>query len=393
MTTMTHTAPGELMRYESIHVLLEDRGGSLTDLIPVGRNHTDDMLLLGPVPKDSVEVNYAPSTGDLIADGTGNGKAALLGSVGKDGLSIAEVFDWLHTADGRLCGHTLSWLIGRMSALSHEPAVCDSLEEFGAWRQIGLGAATTTLGKRCQADVYADIQSDTSGGVSVYFVHQTGDIYAHDHLTCQAALLGQIDPDRREELVDWIGEEADSQPLTLFVAKIEVFNNLGLDAEKRPTPTCWENQQHWWASDLSGRYMPVGYLPGTDSPVVREVCFRCGTPRRTSMMGTRIDGLDRAVLPAAVLMGPKVVITGGLGAEMIPKPRETFIRLTEMFPHRAILTLDDEDVSDLTCGRCNLWVGDPGNPEIAHVSTNHKQGSDWTCEAEAPGGVVYDSQV
>ena len=380
-TVTTHTAPGELMRYESIHVLLEGRGGALTDLVPVGRNHTDDMLLLGPVVRDSVEVSYVMTTGDLIAEGGGN--AALLGSVDK-GLSIVEVFDWLHTADGRLCGHSLSWLVGRMSALSHEPAVCESLEEFGAWRHIGLGAEMTRLGQRVQADVYADIQSDTSGGVSVQFVHQTGDIYARDHLTVHTAFLGQIDPNRREEFIEWAGLPADDQQLTRFVAQIEVFNNLGLDAERPGLPACWDDEPHWWAS---GRHMPTAYARGTDGPVVNEVCYRCGLTRRTSMVGTVNNPEGQVELPPAVLMGPRIVVTGGPGAKMAPNSRETFIRLvTALFPDRAVVTLSDEEVSDLNCPNCDLWVGDPRNSEIAHVSTTHQQGDGWTCEAEAPGG-------
>ena len=381
------SAPGELMQYESIHVLIEDRGGSVAEFIPVGRNHTDDMLLLGPVPKDSVEINYVPSTGDLIADGTGNGKAALLGSVGKDGLSIAEVFDWLHTADGRLCGHTLSWLIGRMSALSHEPAVCESLEELGAWRQIGLGSATTRMAMLVEADVYADIQSDTSGGVSVYFVHQTGDIYAHDQDTDHAALLGQIDPERRGEFIDWFSSTKALQPLTLFVAKIEVFNNLGLAAKRAALPVCWDDEPHWWAS---GQHMPSAYARGTDGPVVNEVCYRCGLTRRTSMVGTVNNPLVRQVkLPVAVLMGPRIVVTGGPGAKMAPNPRETFVRLVSvLFPERAVVTLSDEDVSDLNCPNCDLWVGDLDNREVAHVSTTHRVADGWTCETEAPANLA-----
>lgn len=88
------------------------------------------------------------------------------------------------------------------------------------------------------------------------------------------------------------------------------------------------------------------------------------------------------------MLGPKSVVTGGQGAEMAPNARETFVRLvSELFSYRAIVNLDDEDVSDLTCEERGLWVGDPGNPEIAHVSTTHWQKDGWTCEAEAPGGV------
>ena len=377
------SAPGEKMKFDTVEKLFQEQGGTLADLIPVGRNHTDDMLLLGPVPRGNVEVNYVTATGDLLAEDPVTKKAALLGSVGPAN-SIAEVFDWLHTADGRLCGHPLSWLIARMSALSHEPAVCDSLEEFGAWRHIGLGAEMTRLGQRVQADVYADIQSDTSGGVSVQFVHQTGDIYARDHLTDHTAFLGQIDPNRREEFIEWAGLPADDQQLTRFVAQIEVFNNLGLAAEKPGLPVCWDDGTHWWAS---GRHMPTAYARGTDGPVVNEICYRCGLTRRTSMVGTVNNPEGQVELPPAVLMGPRIVVTGGPGAKMAPNSRETFLRLvTALFPDRAVVTLSDEEVSDLNCPNCDLWVGDPRNSEIAHVSTTHQQGDGWTCEAEAPGG-------
>ena len=386
-TVATHAAPGELMRYESVRVLLVDRGGTMSDLVPVGRNHTDDMLLLEPVARDSVEVNYVMTTGDLIAEGGGN--AALLGSVDK-GLSIAEVFGWLHTVDGRLCGHPLSWLIGRMSALSHEPAVCESLEEFGAWRHVGLGAATTTLGCRQQADVYADMQGESSKGVRVYFVHQTGDIYAHDDTTDNAALLGQIDPARREEFIEWAGSPSANPTLTHFVAKIEVFNNLGLCAEKPALPVCWDDEPHWWASDRVGGHLPEAYAGGVVGPVANEVCYRCGLTRRTSLVGTVNNPLGQQVeLPVAVLMGPKIVVTGGPGAKMAPNPRGTFVRLVSaLFPERAVVTLSDEDVSDLNCPNCDVWVGDLRNREIAHVSTTHRQGDGWTCEAEAPSGLA-----
>ena len=376
------SAPGELMQYESIHVLLEDRGGSLADLVPVGRNHTDDMLLLGPVARDSVEVNYVMTTGDLVAEVAG--AAALLGSVDKR-LSIAEVFDWLHTADGRLCGHPLSWLIGRMSALTHEPAMCESLEELGVWRHLGLSATTTILGRKQQADVHADMQGDTSGGVSVYFVHQTGDIYAHDDTTDHAALLGQVEPARREEFIEWAGSPSANPTLTCIVAKIEVFNNLGLGAEKPALPVCWEDEPHWWASDRVGGHLPEAYARGEVGPVANEICYRCGLTRRTSLAGTVNNPLGRQVeLPVAVLMGPKIVVTGGPGAKMAPNPRVAFVRLVSaLFPERAVVTLTDEDVSNLNCPNCEIWVGDPGNREVAHVSTNHRTEDGWTCEMEA----------
>ena len=387
MTTETIrcAAPGEQMRYESYQAFFADRGGPLTELIPVGRNHEDDMLLLGPVSRDNVEVDYVPITGDLVAKDSWGQKVALLGSVGPKS-SIPEVFDWLHTADGRLCGHKLSWLIARMSALSHEPSVCESLEEFGAWRNIGLGATTTRLGTRVPADVYSDIQSDTSGGVSVQFVHQTGDIYARDHLTDGTAFLGQVAPGRREEFIEWAGLPADGEPLTRFVAQIEVFNNLGIDAEKPGVPSCWDDEPHWWAADRVGGHLPEVYARGEVGPVVNEVCYRCGLTRRTSMAGTVNNPLGRQVqLPVAVLMGPKVVVTGGSGAKMAPNPRSTFLRLVaDLFPDRAITTLSDVDVSNLNCPNCDVWVGDPGNREIAHISTTHRSEDRWMCETEAP---------
>ena len=70
---------------------------------------------------------------------------------------------------------------------------------------------------------------------------------------------------------------------------------------------------------------------------------------------------------------------------MAPNPRGTFVRLVSaLFPERAVATLADEDVSDLNCPNCDVWVGDLRNREIAHVSTTHRQGDGWTCEAEAP---------
>ena len=273
-----------------------------------------------------------------------------------------------------------------MSALSHEPAVCESLEELGAWRHVGLGAAMTTLGRKQQADVYADMQGDTSRGVSVYLVHQTGDIYAHDDTTDNAALLGQIDPARREEFVEWAGSPSANPTLTHFVAKIEVFNNLGLGAEKPARPVCWDDEPHWWASDRVGGHLPEAYAGGVVGPVANEVCYRCGLTRRTSLVGTVNNPLGKQVeLPVAVLMGPKIVVTGGAGAKMAPNPRGTFVRLVSaLFPERAVATLSDEDVSDLNCPNCDVWVGDPGNREIAHVSTTHRTADVWTCETEAP---------
>ena len=41
------------------------------------------MLLLGPVPRGNVEVNYVTATGDLLAEDPVTKKAALLGSVGQ----------------------------------------------------------------------------------------------------------------------------------------------------------------------------------------------------------------------------------------------------------------------------------------------------------------------
>ena len=380
------SAPGEKMKFDTVEKLFQERGGTQTNVVYIGRNHDDDMQLFGSERTLNLEVGYVPESGDLFAEEPVSRRTVLLGSVGPN-YNIAEVFDWLHSEDGQLCGQQLSWLIARMATLSHEPAVCDSLEEFGDWRHIGLGGAMTRMGRRHHADAYGDIQSDTSGGVSVYLVHQTGDVYTRDHMTDGAALLGQIDPSRREEFIGWAGPSTDEQPLSLLIARIEVFNNLGLDVDEAATPACWDDEPHWWASD---RHMPTGYAHGTDGPVVNEVCYRCGLTRRTSMVGTVNNPEGQTVeLPPAVLMGPRIVVTGGPGAKMAPNSRETFLRLvTALFPDRVVVTLSDEEVSDLNCPNCDLWVGDLRNREIAHVSTTHRQGDGWTCEAEAPSGVA-----
>ena len=124
--------------------------------------------------------------------------------------------------------------------------------------------------------------------------------------------------------------------------------------------------------------------------MVNEVCYRCGLTRRTSMVGTVNNPLVRQVkLPVAVLMGPRIVVTGGPGAKMAPNPRETFVRLVSvLFPERAVVTLSDEDVSDLNCPNCDLWVGDLDNREVAHVSTTHRVADGWTCETEAPANLA-----
>ena len=376
------------MKFDTVGKLFQERGGTQTTAVYIGRNHHDEMQLFGSERTLNLEVGYVPESGDLFAEEPVSRRVVLLGSVGPN-YNIAEVFDWLHSEDGQLCGQQLSWLIARMSTLSHEPGVCESLQEFGTWRGITLGAEMTRLGQRVQADVYADIQSDTSGGVSVQFVHQTGDVYAHDHLSDQCALLGQVDPERRNEFIESMDSRAHERPLSQFIARIEVFNNLGLDVDEAATPACWKDEGHWWASDLSGRDLPLGYVPGAEAPVANEVCYRCGSARKTSLVGSRYDGLTRVTLPPAVLMGPRIVVTGGPGAKMAPNSRETFLRLvTALFPDRAVVTLSDEEVSDLNCPNCDLWVGDLRNREIAHVSTTHCQGDGWTCEAEAPSGVA-----
>ena len=243
-------------------------------------------------------------------------------------------------------------------------------------------------GKRHQADVYGDIQSNTGGGVSVYLVHLTGGAYAHDHISDKCALLGQVDPERPDAFIERMDPLTHERPLSQFIARIEVFNNLGRDVEEAATPACWKDEGHWWASDLSGRYLPLCYVTGTEAPVANEVCYRCGYTWKTSMAGPRYDGLTRVTLPVALLMGPQLVITGGPGAKIAPNPRATFVRLyNEMLPDRAIVTMAGEDVSGLTCPKCDFWIGDLGDAEIAHVSTTHRERDGWTCEAEAPSGV------
>ena len=243
-------------------------------------------------------------------------------------------------------------------------------------------------GKRHQADVYGDIQGKTGGGVNVYLVHLTGDVYAHDHLSDQCALLGQVDPERRNEFIERMDSLTHERPLSQFIARIEVFNNLGLDVDEAATPACWKDEGHWWASDLSGRYLPLGYVPGTEAPVANEVCYRCGSTRNTSMAGSRYDGLTRVTLPVALADGAASRHHRRPGSEDGAEPRATFVRLSnEMFPDRAIVTMVGEDVSGLTCPKCDLWIGDLGDAEIAHVSTTHRERDGWTCEAEAPSGV------
>ena len=127
------SAPGEKMKFDTAGKLFQERGGTQTNAVYIGRNHHDDMQLFGSERTLNLEVGYVPESGDLFAEEPVSRRVVLLGSVGPN-YNIAEVFDWLHTADGRLCGHSLSWLVGRMSALSHEPAVCES-----AWRSSAHG--------------------------------------------------------------------------------------------------------------------------------------------------------------------------------------------------------------------------------------------------------------
>ena len=390
------SAPGRERLYENWEHFLAARGGERRSILPLGEGYEDDLGLFCPGEPNArgavkASLFYGRDTGDVYAvqhvENVGS-PVVLLGAAGR-GQDESELLDWLRDDRVGFGGQPLSTFVARVATFANEPRICDTLAEFAQWRGFAEADAEMVEGVH-SADVYDDIAKVPGAHVQVFYVSGTGDVYAHDARGDGGyALLGRIDPNRRVVFFEWLGPLED-RPLSWFVACLEVFNGTGSPA--LGIPLCWQDGKHYWMSELSGTgsgNLRAGIAEDVHGLVVREVCLQCGCNRVSSVGSVRYDGLDRAVLPVAVMLGPKIVVTGGQGAEMAPNARETFLRLvSELFPQRAIVTLDDEDVSELTCEECGLWVGDPGNPQIAHVSITHREREEWTCEAEVPSGVA-----
>ncbi len=146
---------------------------------------------------------------------------------------------------------------------------------------------------------------------------------------------------------------------------------------------CIPNRRHFFAAANAFGRFESNTAPSVS---VSETCLRCGAQRSTSGPvpgGSPTATFEnfRAYLPPGVTIGPYVLVTGAPGAQMLnTDPPGAFSALVNgAFPDRAVMTLDERDVSHLTCEKCGLWVGDPSDPDIAHVSARHQPSG---CPAE-----------
>ena len=379
------SAPGHERLYDNWEQFVANRGGSRQAIVPLADGYEDDLGLFCPGESEArgrvrARLFYSRDTGDVYAVENPldvGSPVALLGSVGW-GQDEYEVVEWIGADRSGVPSLRLSTVLARVATFVNEPRLCDTYEEFNQWRGIHEDDAEMLPGEH-RADVYDDVASPPGSPVQVYYEPDSGELYAHD-LSADGGyvLLGGIAPGRKAEFFEWLGP-VEGKPLSWFVAGLEVFGGT-----PPALPICRQDEKHYWMSELSstgGEYVQAGITEGECGPSVREICLRCGYSRDTSVTGVGYDGRRKAVLPVAIAMGPKIVVTGGPGAKMTPNPRATILRLvTELFPERAIVTLGDEDVSDLNCPNCDLWVGDRDNHEIAHVSTTHRSGDEWTCE-------------
>ncbi|MCY4655177.1 MAG: hypothetical protein OXC95_18690 [Dehalococcoidia bacterium] len=111
---------------------------------------------------------------------------------------------------------------------------------------------------------------------------------------------------------------------------------------------------------------------------IDETCLRCGIHRTVNGRNDRLDityHQRRKSISVGLTAGPAIIVTGAPGIEMIHiNPPAAFSALVNVaFPDRAITTMEGRDVSNLTCDKCEMWVGDPNDPDISHLSSDHSR--------------------